>query len=523
MPRLFISYAHQDLTYAKTVRDELLLCGLEPWMDIHDVPTGTYFMDEIDAALRTSAAVVGLLSPAASKSINVRNEWHWALDAKRPLILMQIQTCDPVEISHRFVGLQRLDYQNERRRRFDGLKRAISAASATTSKSDHISIQTSKSETILDFTVHSNQYGRSQDNRTKMLQRIHDVWIKGLLHIAITEQTRFNLDYAVAPDKVIRTVDYSDCHVPGNFDFTAVFRYLGGDVLILGAPGSGKTILLLQLAEKMLEIASRDARSPIPIVLNLSSWAKKRESIEKWISNEGAATYRLKRQTIRRWLDDDAALLLLDGLDEVAEDYRDACVDALNRFRTRYKNIGICVTSRMEEYEFLIARLDLRAAIVIQQLNEEQINTVIARPNLTAVNFLMDREPWLRPMASTPFMLNTLSYAYANKTRPELFLAHCDDPEAARRSHLLNSYIKRRFVETRELRRMSARSLHQFLSILAIRMSERGQSIFHIESLQLDWLSRRSMRIVYCFVFRLLVGFLFCAFLAAYYVAQEFG
>jgi hypothetical protein len=49
----------------------------------------------------------------------------------------------------------------------------------------------------------------------------------------------------------------------------------------IGEPGSWKTITLLKLAEDMIDLTEPDLRQQIPVVFNLSSWARKPQSIEQ--------------------------------------------------------------------------------------------------------------------------------------------------------------------------------------------------------------------------------------------------
>jgi predicted NACHT family NTPase len=48
-----------------------------------------------------------------------------------------------------------------------------------------------------------------------------------------------------------------------------VFDDMGGELLILGAPGSGKTTTLLELAGELLARAEAEDGQPIPVVFNL--------------------------------------------------------------------------------------------------------------------------------------------------------------------------------------------------------------------------------------------------------------
>lgn len=54
--------------------------------------------------------------------------------------------------------------------------------------------------------------------------------------------------------------------------------------MILGEPGSGKTITLLKLAKHLLNKAKNNSKEPIPVWFSLSSWDN--QNIEKWLVTE---------------------------------------------------------------------------------------------------------------------------------------------------------------------------------------------------------------------------------------------
>ncbi|HBE28467.1 MAG TPA: hypothetical protein DDW25_06195, partial [Ktedonobacter sp.] len=45
--------------------------------------------------------------------------------------------------------------------------------------------------------------------------------------------------------------------------------------LLLGAPGTGKSTALCELAHELLLRAEQDPTHPLPVIVNLSSWATK--------------------------------------------------------------------------------------------------------------------------------------------------------------------------------------------------------------------------------------------------------
>jgi len=111
-----------------------------------------------------------------------------------------------------------------------------------------------------------------------------------------------------------------------------IFDEANRSLLILGAPGSGKTTTLLELALDLIPRAESDQNQPIPVVFNLSTWSAKQQSLVDWLTAELSSKYRIPKKVSRRWLEDNSLLPLLDGLDEVKPDYRAACVKAINEF-----------------------------------------------------------------------------------------------------------------------------------------------------------------------------------------------
>lgn len=341
-------------------------------------------------------------------------------------------------------------------------------------------------------------------NRDRMLARVHDYWIEGVLNQAVNESNRFNIGYELTPSAVLRQVDFPDCDLPAGNEIRRLFKYLGSQILILGSPGSGKTIVLLQLAAHLLEAAREDEKRPLPIVLSLSSWARNREPIPEWIATAAATTYQVPRRVIQRWVSEEMVVPLLDGLDELPEGDREACVESINRFRTSHRGVGLAVCSRLADYETLKARLDLRSAIVLRPLDDAQVAGVLSRPELAAARARMVQETWLEPMARVPFLLNVMSYAYAGCEPAELALSREHSDEGGRRAHMLDAYVTRRLADTRERREGSAQEVRRLLGWLASNMVERGQILFHIESIQMDWIDRLSLRLTYCVASRVL-------------------
>ncbi|HUG13596.1 MAG TPA: AAA family ATPase, partial [Thermomicrobiales bacterium] len=119
---VFISYARDNVGFARDLRERLLALGRRPWMDIFDISPGARWPTEIDRALRGAGVVVGLMSPAALASENVMNEWDWAIANERRLILLLIEPC---EIPFHYVSRSYLDFTIDQEPAFDTLLRAL--------------------------------------------------------------------------------------------------------------------------------------------------------------------------------------------------------------------------------------------------------------------------------------------------------------------------------------------------------------------------------------------------------------
>jgi pimeloyl-ACP methyl ester carboxylesterase len=104
--QVFISYVRADGDVARQVRAHLAAAGVRTWMDEYDIPVGAYWPDEIDKGLTASDIVVGILSPDAMASRNVKNEWDWAIQNDKRLLLVRVA---PTDLPHRYISINFID------------------------------------------------------------------------------------------------------------------------------------------------------------------------------------------------------------------------------------------------------------------------------------------------------------------------------------------------------------------------------------------------------------------------------
>jgi predicted NACHT family NTPase len=163
--------------------------------------------------------------------------------------------------------------------------------------------------------------------RQVLLNKVRDAWVKGVLEKSLHARVSIELGLQERLDLVQQP--FSDvaefAAAPGQVlsegtSTTTVFDRLGSGrtLLIVGEPGSGKTIALLKLAEDAIDRTEPDLRQQIPVVFNLSSWARKQQSIEQWLIQELLEKYQVSKALGKTWVESEALMLLLDGLDEVS-------------------------------------------------------------------------------------------------------------------------------------------------------------------------------------------------------------
>jgi predicted NACHT family NTPase len=125
-------------------------------------------------------------------------------------------------------------------------------------------------------------------NRQAILTKVRNSWIKGVLEKSLHDQIIMKLGMerrldAVTPpwNLAIASENQSPTPLPEGTPICEVFDNIGAGrtLLILGEPGCGRTITLLQLARDLLDRAQADSQQRIPIVLNLSSWVDPKQTI----------------------------------------------------------------------------------------------------------------------------------------------------------------------------------------------------------------------------------------------------
>ncbi len=303
-----------------------------------------------------------------------------------------------------------------------------------------------------------------------------------------------------------RLPDQPEQPLPAHTSISEAYELAQQEMLILGEPGAGKSTLLLELALHLVVLAEQDTTQTLPVLLPLSSWATNRRPLHEWLVEQFAPLYDVPRSLSQQWLQTKQLLPLLDGLDEMEASARAACVAAINTYhRERLQSLVVC--SRTNEYEAAATRerLALHAAVVVQPLSREQVDThltSVGKP-LAALRAALRKNTVLRELATTPLMLQVLLFTYhGTKVRK---LSH---REAQLREQIWADYVERMVSRKGDVKRYLLHVTITWLGWLARQTHQRNQTIFSLEQLQPDWLPK-SRRLLYHWSVGLFFG-LFC-------------
>src|SRR6266567_2220246 len=301
----------------------------------------------------------------------------------------------------------------------------------------------------------------------------------------------------------LRLPDQPEQPLPPHTSISEVYELAQHELLILGEPGAGKSTLLLELAHHLLERAEQDTTQPLPVLLPLSSWATDRHPLHEWLVEQVTLLYDVPRSLSQQWIQGQQLLPLLDGLDEMKASACAACVAAINTYhRERLQSLVVC--SRTNEYEAAATRerLALHAAVVVQPLSREQVDTHLTSMGkpLAALRAALRKNTVLRELATTPLMLQVLILTYHGISVREL-----SHKEAQLREQIWADYVQRMVSRKGDVKRYPLHVTITWLSWLARQMRQRNQTIFSLEQLQPDWLPKRR-RAFYRWSVRLFLG-----------------
>ncbi|MFC7532408.1 NACHT domain-containing protein [Actinoplanes sp. GCM10030250] len=273
-------------------------------------------------------------------------------------------------------------------------------------------------------------------------------------------------------------------------EIAAAFRRLPRrQLVVIGAPGSGKTSLAVLLVRDLLQ--GRTHGEPVPVLLNLAGW-RPGNDFDRWLVRSLRAEYSFLAEAATDLVARGEVLPVLDGLDEMPADLRRRAVmelsDAVGGDRP------VVVTCRADEYEATIGETGTplaRAAVVeLRPLTIAQVGHYLAAGQVDGERRWA---PVLEKLVTHPggAVASTLSkplFAFLARTQytassadPGVLAGYADADRLA--DHLTCGFVPAAYRERQQhidgeasssLRSYSAPNAERWLAFLASRLTDVG-------------------------------------------------
>lgn len=145
---------------------------------------------------------------------------------------------------------------------------------------------------------------------------------------------------------------------PSEGDLTSLLVYYrslpSGRLVILGEPGSGKTVLALELLIQFLRHRSQGNNTPIPVPINATMY-ESRMSLDEWLARNLVLQYRIRARVASALVRDGWILPIVDGIDEMGMAGEDSgpaeLIRRLNQYLRGHQLAPVVVTCRTDEYQ----------------------------------------------------------------------------------------------------------------------------------------------------------------------------
>jgi len=224
----------------------------------------------------------------------------------------------------------------------------------------------------------------------------------------VTSHRRLNIA------ELLQDVDKSQKCLPG---IAVVERY--DKLMILGKPGTGKTIFLKWLALLCNWGEFQSDRLPIFITLKDFAETKGQPSLLEYITAQLAESGFVTPQATETLLNHGRAMVLLDGLDAVREADIERVLPEIRQLTTQFYQSFFAIASRIAAQEYIFEQF---TEVEIAYFNDQQITDFASKwfqvkdPVKTAMFLekIQENQP-LQELASNPLMLTFLCLIFEDR------------------------------------------------------------------------------------------------------------
>jgi hypothetical protein len=254
-------------------------------------------------------------------------------------------------------------------------------------------------------------------------------------------------------------------------NFREAFCEYQGRILVLGAPGSGKTTTLMAHARDAVAARLEDLSLPVPLVGVIATWNPNSfSSLAYWLA---AGHPHLDHAEVQSLLDRGGALLLLDGLDELPEKadpttHGPGINPRVEFSKTIPQNNKVVVSCRVEDFSNLGITVALNGAVMLQPLTDEQMATYLS--TVPELLLAAGKDSEMRSMLSTPLIASLFARMYSgiNDKDRKAMIDLAENPGDTRDA-IIHQYIQDRYRwEERRLQRQGETPPFPFLDFQAL-------------------------------------------------------
>jgi len=244
-------------------------------------------------------------------------------------------------------------------------------------------------------------------------------------------------------------------------------------LVVLGRPGSGKSVFALLFTLDLLR--QRSSGDRVPVIFPVQTWHPLRQSLNSWMTDRLAASYpalraieasgrTLASELIRARL----VLPVLDGLDEISAELRPDALRALNL--ALGEDTPVVLTCRSADYADVVRQADVLTSAAVVNLLPLTLDELEAYLPLTSRRVNADREgrlttkwePVLAQLRGQPHdpastrLLGVLSTPLMTSLARSIYSDTCADParllsdefpsQEALEAHLLDAFVPAAFA-----------------------------------------------------------------------------
>ncbi|MEG4588474.1 NACHT domain-containing NTPase [Microcoleus sp. MOSTC5] len=269
--------------------------------------------------------------------------------------------------------------------------------------------------------------------------------------------------------------------IPG---LEAVEKY--SKLMVLGKPGSGKTTFVKHLAIQCDRGKFQSDRLPIFITLKQFAETEGKPSLLEYITQILSDCDVSDEQIAVLLLKHGKTMVLLDGLDEVKDEYNNRVIKQVRDFSDKFRTNRLVITCRLAAKDYTFEKF---TEVEVADFDDEQIDTFArkwfqAKESAKAEEFIQQlrKNNRIRELATNPLLLTLLCLVFEESAkfpglRSELYEEGVD-------------ILLKRWDETRNIERdqiyknLSLQHKKDLLSQIALTTFERGDYFFKQKQLE---------------------------------------